>query len=95
MPNVLIHRASELRPETRAALEAELGRSLEDAEEVSIMVFVAHEAPAGQARVEAARRLQEHLSRVDRVTKGVPESEREDALKESLRNTRPGYRESE
>ncbi len=95
MPNVLIHRASELRPETRAALEAELGRSLEDAEEVSIMVFAAHEAPAGQARAEAARRLQEHLNRIDRTTKRVPEQEREDALKASLCNVRPGYREPE
>jgi len=58
MQNVLIHKASELKAETRAAVEAELGRSLEDHEEVSIMAFVPHEAPTGEARNEAARGLQ-------------------------------------
>ena len=95
MPNVLIHKASELRPETRRAVEAELGRSLEDGEEVSIMAFVTHEAPAGQARAEAQRNLQEHLNRIDQKTQGVPEQEMEDTLNESLRNARPGYRERE
>ena len=95
MPNVLIHKASELRPETRRALEAELGRSLENDEEVSIMAFVTHEAPTGQTRAEAERNLQEHLNRVDQKTKGVPEQEKEDTLNEALRNVRPGYRERE
>jgi hypothetical protein len=95
MPNVLIHKASELRPETRAAVEAELGRSLQDAEEVSIMAFVTHEAPTGQARAEAVRALQEHLSRIDHATKGVPKEDLEDTLNEALRSIRPGYRERE
>jgi hypothetical protein len=42
MPNVLIHTASELKAETRVALEPELGRVLQDDEEVSIMAFVPH-----------------------------------------------------
>jgi hypothetical protein len=62
MPNVLIHKASELRPETRAAVEAELGRSLQDGEEVSIMAFVT--PPTGQARAEAARALRQRLRHV-------------------------------
>ncbi len=95
MPNVLIHKASELRAETRAAVEAELGRSLQDDEEVSIMALVAHEVPTGEARGEAGRNLQEHLDRIDQKTKGVPEKEIEAALNEALRNARPGYRERE
>ena len=95
MPNVLIHKASELRPETRAALEAELGRSLQDDEEVSIMAFVPHEAPSEEARSEAGRNLQQHLNRIDEKTKGVPEEAREKALNEAIRNVRPGYHERE
>ncbi len=95
MPDVLIHKASELRPETRAAVEAELGRSLQDDEEVSIMAFVAHEAPAGEARAETARNLEQNLNRTDQKTKRVPEEETEKALNEAIRTVRPGYRERE
>ena len=95
MSSVLIHKANELRPQTRAALEAELGRRLQDNEEVSIMVFVPHEAPTGKTRRAAARRLEEHLNRIDAKTKGVAEAEMEAALDEALRSVRPGYRERE
>ena len=95
MPNVLIHKASELRPETRAAVEAELGRCLQDSEEVSIMAFVTHKAPTGKARGEAVRMLQEHLRRIDHLTTSVPEEDAEDAVNEALRSVRPGYRERE
>ncbi len=44
-----------MKPQMRAALEAELGRSLRDDEEVSIMAFEPHEAPTGEARRDAAR----------------------------------------
>ena len=64
MPSLLVHRASELRIETRAALEAELGRSLQDDEEVSIMTFAPPTAPTGEARREAGRNLQNHFYRV-------------------------------
>ena len=95
MPNILIHKASELKPQTRAAVEAELGRSLQDDEEVSIMAFVPHEAPTGEARREVGRKLQEHLNRIDQKTKGLPEEEMDQALNEALRSVRPGYRERE
>jgi len=80
MPNVLIHKASELKAETRVALEAELGRSLQDDEEVSIMTFVPHAAPTGEARTEAGRKLQDHFHRIDQKMKGAPEKEAEEAL---------------
>jgi NADH:ubiquinone oxidoreductase subunit B-like Fe-S oxidoreductase len=95
MGNVLIHKASELRPQTRAALEAELGRSLGDDEEISIMAFVPHDTPTGEARTVAVRELQEHFNRIDQKTKTAPEEEREEALNEALRSVRPGYRERE
>jgi hypothetical protein len=93
MPNVLIHKASELRSETRAAVEAELGRSLRDTEEVSIMALASHEAPTGRARAEAEEALQEHLAHIDRATENVPPQELEETLDEALRSVRHGYRE--
>ena len=95
MPSLLIHRASELRTETRAALEAELGRSLQDDEEVSIMTFVPHAAPTGEAHLEAGRKLQDHFKRIDQKRKGASPEETAAALDEALRNVRPGYRERE
>ena len=95
MPNVLIHKASELRAETRVVLEAELGRSLQDDEEVSIMAFSPHAAPTGEARTEAAHKLQDHFKRIDQKLQGVAEAEVKEALDEALRNARPGYRERE
>ncbi len=95
MPDVLIHKASEMKPQTRAALEAELGRALRDDEEVSIMAFEPHAAPAGEARSQAARGLVEHLKRIDEKTKNVPDREMEETLDEAHRSVRPGYRERE
>ena len=59
------------------------------------MAFVPHAAPAGEARTEAARKLQDHFHRIDQKLKGVPEKEVEEALDEAIRNARRGYRERE
>ena len=95
MLSVLIHKVSEMKPQMRAAVEAELGRSLRDDEEVSIMAFEPHSAPTGESRRDAARALQEHFNRIDQNTKSIPDEEMEGALNEALRRVRPGYRERE
>ena len=93
MQSVLTHKARDLRPQTRAALEAEFGRRFQDDEEVSIMAFSPHEAPAGEARREVVRRLEEHFERMDQKTKDIPEEEIDEILTEAMRSVRPGYRE--
>jgi hypothetical protein len=95
MYNVLIHKVNELRPETRTALEAELGRSLGDDEDVSIMAFSMHEAPTGEARAAAAKELKAYLSKIDRRAVGASGEETDSALNEALQDIRPGYRERE
>ena len=95
MPNVLIHKANELKPQTRAAVEAELGRSLRDDEDVSIMAFPTHDAPAGELRREASQKLEAHLKRIDRQAAKKSGEGTEEALNEALRNARPGYHERE
>lgn len=92
---MLIHKANELKPQTRTALEAELGRLLKDDEAVSIMAFSMHEAPSGDARRKAAQKLQSHLQRTDKRTGKMSEKQAEAALQDALRHARPGYRERE
>jgi hypothetical protein len=95
MRSVLIHKANELKPQTRAAVEAELGRSLKDDEDVSIMAFSPHEAPTGEARREAGQKLEEYFKRIDSCSSKVTDEEAESALGESIKKVRPGYRERE
>jgi hypothetical protein len=95
MPNVLIHKAIELRPQTRAAFEAELGRSLQDDEDVSIMAFSTHDSPADEVRRDAAHKLESYFKKIDTQTASVSDEESKALLNESLKNVRPGYRERE
>lgn len=54
MRDALLHKASELRPGPRAALDIELGRSLHDGEGSSILTYSPHDEPQGEAREIAA-----------------------------------------
>ncbi len=93
MPDVLVHKARELKPQTRAAIEAELGRALRDDEEVSIAASAVEETSTGGSRPAALRRLEAHYARMDEKTKDIPEEEIEQILLEAIRSVRPGYEE--
>jgi hypothetical protein len=80
MADVTIHRADELAPATKAAVEAELGRPLQSHEKVSIMAFSRHEAPRGKVQQLAAAGLRDHFRRLDRKTETVPSNEMESFL---------------
>jgi hypothetical protein len=89
---VVIQRANDLSPALRAAVEAQLGRSLRDEEEVTIRTSDTHAAPKGDARREVAERIRAHVELADsrRVPGSDEEIERE--INESLREIRPNYR---
>jgi hypothetical protein len=95
MPNVLIHKAREVKPQTRAAVEAELGRSLKDDEDASITAFSTHDAPAGEARSQAAQKLESNFERIDGQAVSVSDEDAEAILQKALKKARPGYREWE
>ncbi len=95
MSNALIHKANELKPQTRAAVEAELGRALADDENVSIMTFSVHDSPSGELRTDAVQKLEASFQKADEHMRNVPEQETESALNEAIRKARPGYRERE
>jgi hypothetical protein len=79
MPNVLVYKARALKPQTRAAIEAELGRSLRDDEDVSIVAFETQEAPASGARLRAAQKLESNFKKNDRSAGGHAASSMEAA----------------
>jgi hypothetical protein len=89
MPELVTHKASDLQPQTRAALEAEFGRFLRDSDEVSITT----KAPSEEERQAALRRLEAHYARMDERTKDIPEEEIEEIMLEALRSVRPDYQE--
>jgi hypothetical protein len=93
MHSLLTHKASEIKPQTRAVLEGKLGRRLEDDEEVSFIALLPHEAPVGEAHQNACRRLNASLERIEEKVKDIPVEEFEEILLEAMRSERPGYQE--
>ena len=95
MSNNLRHKAKELKPATRAALEAELGRAFADDESVNVSVYPPYVEPSPESRKEASERLRQHFEKVD--ARGIPgtDEEIEADIIEAMRSVRPGYREIE
>jgi hypothetical protein len=89
MPELVTHKASDLKPQTRAALEAEFGRFLRDNDEVSITT----KTPSEEERQAALLRLEAHYALMDERTKDIPDEEIEEIMLEAIRSVRPGYEE--
>jgi hypothetical protein len=89
LQNATINWARDLTAPVKAAIENLLGRPLQDDEQVSVRAYRRHEAPQGEARREAARRLEEHLDRMAGKAKDVPEDQMEAAIDEALEQVRP------
>jgi hypothetical protein len=92
MQNVAMSWARDLSAPVKAAIENLLGRPLQDDEQVSLRVYKSHEASRGEARRDAARRLEEHLDRTASKAKDVPQNEIETAIDEALEQVRPKRR---
>jgi len=92
MQNVSMSWARNLSAPVRAAIENLLGRPLQDDEQVSLRVYRRHEAPRGEARRVAARRLEEHLDRMAVRAKNVSQNEIDAAVDEALERVRPKRR---
>ena len=79
-----LHKAGELAPPVKEAIESLLGRVLQADESVGIRTYRAKNAPAGPARGIAYRRL---LGRIDKTAdrvRNVPEAELEAAIDEAV-----------
>jgi hypothetical protein len=73
-----IHKARDLSPDLRRAAEALLGRNLPEDESISVRAFkgdTVKEAPTGEARAEAFRRLRSRIEQTAVRAPSVPEAD--------------------
>jgi hypothetical protein len=88
MGNIAIHKANELPSDARRVVERVLGRVLEPDEEVSIMAFLPHDAPTGEACQKLARQLEDCITRTAESVGHVPDDEQEAAIEDALNHVR-------
>lgn len=73
MQSLSTHKTRELPPSAKEALEKLLGRRFAEEEEISIWASAPHAAPAGEARKEAWRHLDQHLDCMGAKAQGTAE----------------------
>ena len=86
-----IHKARDLTPHLRRAAETLIGRVLQEDESISVRVFkgdIAKQAPAGEARAEAFRRLRIRIDQTAKPAQGVTEAEIDAAIDEAVDHVR-------
>jgi hypothetical protein len=87
----MIHKAKDLSPEQKVAIESLIGRQVLDDEAISVRA-IQPPALSDQQKHELAEQLRRYFAEVDaRRRPGSPE-EAEDILTEAIRSSRPGYR---
>ncbi|MFZ0591647.1 MAG: hypothetical protein WAM39_14370 [Bryobacteraceae bacterium] len=90
MQNVSIHKASELRPEVKLAVEELLGRSIEADEEVSVVAVPRQPTPPNPNRAEVTHKLEAFLNRRAEKVGDIPEEEIDAAIDEAVDHVRHG-----
>jgi len=90
MASGALHKAGELAPEIRRAVEILLGRRLEAEEQVSVTTYSPHKAPRGGARARLARRLERRINQTAKKAERVPEQELDALIDEAVDQVRHG-----
>src|SRR5580698_9959836 len=87
----MIHRAKDLSPDQRAAIESLLGRRVLEDEAISIRAL---QPPAlsDERRREVLRGLEEYFAKVDAQRQPVSSEEEDAIIDEAIRSVRPNYR---
>jgi L-lactate utilization protein LutC len=86
----MIHKAKDLSPDQKAAVESLVGRQILEGEAVSIRAF---EPPvlSDQRRQEIVDSLKRYFAQVDANSRSVSAEEAEQAITEAMRSARPHY----
>ena len=86
----MIHKAKDLSPDQKAAVESLLGRQILEDEAVSVRAF---EPPvlSDQRRQEIVDALKCYFAQVDANSRSVSAEEADEAITEAMRSTRPHY----
>jgi hypothetical protein len=87
----MIHKAKDLSPDQKIAIESLLGRQLLDEEAISVRLI---EPPAlsDQQKRELAEQLRKYFAEIDARRHPASKEEAEDILTEAIRSSRPGFR---
>lgn len=92
----MLHRAKDLSPDQRIAVEALLAGAVSSDEAVSVRAFapptVIPSTLTPEQRAEALARLDGYFAKVNAARKPVTEEEEEAIITEAIRSVRPGYR---
>jgi hypothetical protein len=85
------HKARDLSPELRRAAETLLGQALEEDETVIVRAskgYIVKEAPTGEAREKAFRRLLGHMDELAGRVKDVPAEDLDSLIEEAWERSR-------
>jgi hypothetical protein len=88
----MIHKAKDLSPEQRLAIEGLLGRAVAEQEDISVRVLPPALPVSPERRREIIDALQAHFAHVDAQRQPVSSREADEIIDEALRSTRPNYR---
>jgi len=88
----MIHKAKDLSPQQKLAIESLLGRAISEQEDISIRALQPQPGVTPERRSEILEALQAYFLRVDSQRQPVSSEQAADIIDEALRSTRPGYR---
>jgi hypothetical protein len=87
----MIHKAKDLSPDQKVAIESLLGRHVLDDEAISVRA-IQPPALSDPQKHELAEQLRKYFAEVDARRHPGSAKEAEDILTEAIRSSRPGYR---
>jgi hypothetical protein len=88
----MIHKAKDLSPQQRLALESLLGHAISEQEEISIRTLQPPPDVPPERRHEILAALRAYFSRIDAQRAPGADDQTDEIINEALRSTRPGYR---
>jgi hypothetical protein len=88
MAEIAIRNVRDLGEDTRRAVEALLGRRLEEEEQIGVTALGARPAPAGDAHNAAKKRLLESIETMSESAKGIPADELDALIDEAMDDAR-------
>ena len=87
----MIHKAKDLSPAQRAAIESLLGRRIQEDEIISVRA-IEPSSLSGAQKQELVEKLKKYFAEVDARRKPGSSEEAEQVLNEAMQSVRPGYR---
>ena len=88
----MIHKAKDLAPDEKQALERLVGRAIFEHEDISIRVLDRQPGISDERRSQILEQLREYFAQIDSQRKPVSPEQADEIINEALRSSRPGYR---